>query len=112
MISKMLRIGPMLVIEWMTLVAGILIGVLYGRQCWSLALIECALTIYVAEVIIAYHLIEHSRKYNWEYMCRVAAYPTAKLYFSLIWNQIILLAIIILWIVSTVSDGRTLFGLP
>jgi hypothetical protein len=104
MLSKTLRLGPLVLIEMLACVVGVMLHMMFGKRCWSLALWECALSIYLVESLIAYHIIHKSKKHRREYLCKLAASPNSKLYPTLAWNQLILLTILAIFAVITVDD--------
>jgi hypothetical protein len=110
MLSKTLRIGPLVLLETLTMAVGILLHTSYHIRCWSLVLIQISLTLFIVETLLAYHIISNSPSYRLQYLCRLAASSNSKLYWTLAWNQLILLVIIALCCLVTAHDGIRLVG--
>lgn len=104
MLSKTLRIGPLFLLEVLAVVVGVMLQTAFHERCWSLAMLQSALSIFLVESLLAYHLIGRSKRHRKEHLCGLAAAPTSKLYATLAWNQIVLLTVMSLFAVATVSD--------
>ena len=104
MLSKTLRIGPLFLLEVFALIVGVMLRTVFQQRCWSLALVQCSLSIFLLSSLLAYHIIVRSKKQRREYLCGMAASPNSKLYPTLAWNQLVLLTVMVLFSVATADD--------
>lgn len=104
MLSKTLRIGPLVMLELVSLAIGLILRSIFNQLCWSEALIQSSLVIFVLETLLAFHLIDRCKKHRREHVCRLAASANSKLYAVLAWNQLVLLGVMIMWVAALTND--------
>lgn len=108
MLSKTLRVGPLVMLELVTFAVGLILRWIFSQLCWSEALIQSSIVIFVLETLLAFHLIERCNKHRREHVCRLAASANSKLYAILAWNQLVLLSVIFLWVAALTNDAMQL----
>jgi len=100
----------MFLLEAIALVVGVMLQTTFHQRCWSIALVQCSLSIFLVESLLAYHIIGRSKRHRREYLCALAASRNSKLYPTLAWNQLVLLTIMFLFAVATADDFLRLLG--
>lgn len=108
MLSKTLRIGPLFLIEILALAAGIVVQTSFNQRCWSLALVQSSISIFLFESILAYYIIGRSKRHRKEYLCRMATLTNSKLYLTIAWNQLILIGVMLLFAMNASADLQRL----